>query len=220
MTIPMILTLLGQGLLYTLRLVALIGLGSAKWLMWLLWPAWLVAAVLGAALAFFTGPAKAGWLDGFWGPDPKIEAANHALQQAAKIATEAARTQSSQQSQLLAAIEALSNERVQIAGQLGRLGEMATRDSTWAAALEAFGPVLIVVAVLAVGCVALWLVTRSGPQDAQLAAVLVDELTGTGTGVLSGPPHREAITAGAHDHTASLGYEEAISDLTPQESPF
>jgi hypothetical protein len=104
-----------------------------KWVAWARWPAWVMAAAVGAITALLTAPAQAGW---FWGPDPKVEAANRALERAAQIATEAARTHSGQQSQLLAAIEALSSERTQIAGQFGRLGEMAARDSAWAAALQ------------------------------------------------------------------------------------
>lgn len=156
----------------------------AKWVAWVRWPAWVMAAAVGAITALLTAPVQAGWL---WGNDHKIEAANRALERAAQIATEAARTQSGQQSQILAAIEALSSERTQIAGQLGRLGELASRDSAWAAALQAAGPVLVSVVVLALGCAAIWLVTRSSDHDSQLASVLVAELCGQPSGALGIP---------------------------------
>ncbi len=54
-------------------------------------------------------------------------------------------------------ITALSSERTQLAGHLQHIGELATRDSQWAAALTAFSPVLVAVAVLSVGALALWL---------------------------------------------------------------
>jgi len=160
----------------------------AKWVAWVRWPAWVMAAAVGAITALLTVPAQAGW---FWGPDPKVEAANRALERAALIATDAARTQSGQQSQLLAAIEALSSERAQIAGQLGRLGEMAARDSAWAAALQAAGPVLVAVVVLALGCAAIWMVTRASDHDGQLATVLVTELYDHQPGAMALPPGEE-----------------------------
>lgn len=159
-----------------------------KAVLWSMSPVWLWAAIIGVISALFTAPAQAGW---FWGPDPKVEAANRTLAQAAQIATEAARTQSGQQSQLLAAIEALSSERTQLAGQLGRLGEMAARESAWAAALQAAGPVLVAVVVLALGCAAIWMVTRGANHDSQLATVLVTELCEHQPGPLALPPGEE-----------------------------
>jgi len=134
---------------------------------------WLVSGLTLAAT-----PVWAGWL---WGntPDPKIEAANQALERAAQIATEAARTQSSQQETFLAAVEALANERAQLAGHLVYLGELSKRDSAWASALQTAGPMLVSVAVLGVAGAALWLTTRSSSDDAELASVLVEELAGT-----------------------------------------
>jgi hypothetical protein len=191
-----------------------------KWVAWARWPAWVMAAAVGAITALLTAPAQAGW---FWGPDPKVEAANRALERAAQIATEAARTHSGQQSQLLAAIEALSSERTQIAGQFGRLGEMAARDSAWAAALQAAGPVLVAVVVLALGCTAIWMVTRAGDHDSQLATVLVDEITGTGTGGFLRQPRQGALFARAGQRARGLEYDDedrAHESLEEQEMPF
>ena len=179
-------------------------------LSWLFWPIRLL--VMGVLLSFaLTGiPAQAGWFS--WGPDPKIEAANQALQRAAQIATEAAQTQASQQGQLLAAVEALSNERTQLAGHLHHLGTMAARDSAWAAALHGLGPVLIAAAVLALGCAAIWMLTRTADHDADLAAVLVAEITGTGTGVLAGRQPSDGLTAGPLDRN--------LIDINPTPAPI
>jgi hypothetical protein len=56
----------------------------AKWVAWVRWPAWVMAAAVGALTALLTAPAQAGW---FWGTDPKVEAANRALERAAGKAT-------------------------------------------------------------------------------------------------------------------------------------
>ena len=205
--------------LYWLFFLALkIAWGSLRWVACLTSPAWLLAAIAGAVLGLFGGSAEAGWFS--WGPDPKIEAANQALQRAAQIATEAAQTQASQQGQLLAAVEALSNERTHLASHLQTLGEMAARDSAWAAALQAAGPVLIAVAVLAVGCAAIWMLTRAADRDADLATVLVEEIAGTGTGVLVSHQHHEGLTAGDGGHARGLEYAPADTNLEEQEMPF
>jgi len=188
-----------------------------KAVLWAMSPAWLWAAIIGVISGCLATPARAGW---FWGPDPKIEAANRALEQAARIATDAARTQSSQQTQLLAAIEALSGERTEIAGELGRLGEMAARDSAWAAAVQAAGPVAVAVVVLALGCAAIWMITRGGNHDAQLATVLVDEITGAGSGILPGGSRWESLTVAVRERQPSLGFEDPLPDTEPQEMPF
>ena len=184
-------------------------LGLVSWL--LRPPHWLV--VLGLLLLTSPSPVNAGWL---WGPDPKVEAANQALERAAQIATEAARTQSSQQAQFLDAVEALSSERTQLAGHLKHLGELASRDSAWASALSTSGPVLVSVAVLGVAGLAIWLTTRAGSHDAQLASVLVDELTGTKPLLLAqntrSPSHALGYTRGKLSTTNN--------DPEDQEMPF
>lgn len=191
MTLAGIIAILLGWTAWLFKFCFLAGWALTKAILWVLSPAWILAAALGIISGCLATPAKASWLSSWWEPDPaiqaKVDAANHALQQAAQIATEAARTQSSQQGQLLAAIQALSAERTQLAGHLQQLSAFATRDSAWAAALETTGPVLIAVAVLALGCTAIWMVTRAGTQDAQLATVLVDEITGGGSsGLLAG----------------------------------
>ena len=163
---------------------------SAWWLitaiLWTPIPGWLLAAIIGALLGLFGGPAEAGWFS--WGPDPKIEAANQALQRAAQIATEAATQQSRQHHQIVEAVTALSNERTTLAQQLSQLGQLAAKDAAWAAALQAAGPALVAVAVLALGGAAIWLVTRAGDNDSQLATALLEEIAGTGPGVLLADP--------------------------------
>jgi hypothetical protein len=208
--LPVLAGWLFKGLLWT----AWVALQS---LSWLFWPVRLLLMGLLVFVALAGIPAQAGW---FWGPDPKIEAANQALQRAAQIATEAAQTQASQQGQLLAAVEALSNERIQLAGHLHQLGAMVARDSAWAAALHAAGPVLVAVAVLALGCAAIWMLTRAADHDADLATVLVEEIAGTGTGVLVGQQRHEGLTAGTGRTAPGLQYAPADSTTEEQESPF
>ena len=84
----------------------------------------------------------------------------------------------------LEAVTALSNERTNLAQQLTHLGQLAATNSAWAAALHTAGPVLIAVAVLALGCAACWMTTRASDTDSHLASVLVEEIVGTGPGFL------------------------------------
>lgn len=167
---------------------------TLKWTAGRAWP-------LALLLALTTPHANAGWFTR--GPDPKAEAANQALERAAQIAAEAASTQAREHGRLLLAVEALSNERTQLAGHLEHLGTLAARDSAWAVAVQAAAPLLVAVAVLALGCAAIWMVSRTGSQDAELAAVLVDEIAGTGTGILvaeSGQQQlRPVVPAGLED---------------------
>ncbi len=144
-------------------------------------------------LSFGAHHVNAGWFTR--GPDPKTEAANRALERAAQIATEAARTQSSQQSQLLQAVEALSNERTHLAAHLEQLGTLAARDSAWAAALQAASPILVAIAVLALGTAAIWMVTRAGGGDSHVASMLIEEIVGSGTGLLIGGPEQPRLSA-------------------------
>jgi hypothetical protein len=224
MTLTAVLTFLLGPVAWLVKFFLLSGWSLVKTILWLLSPVWLMAAIAGAISGCLTTPAKAGWFDGWWGADhaveAKVEAANQALQRAAQIATEAAQTQASQQGQLLAAVEALSNERTQLAGHLQTIGTLAARDSAWAAALQTAGPVLIAVAVLAVGCAAIWMLTRAADHDADLATVLVEEIAGTGTGVLVRHQHHEGLTAGEGGHARGLEYAPADTTLEEQEMPF
>ena len=199
------------------------------WLVRLLWQkSWstLVALVLAV---LFSNHADAGWFTRK--PDPAMEAANRALTQSAETANEAARIQGDQNIRIAEAITQLSGERAQLAGHLESLREFAARDSAWAAALSASGPVIVVALVLAVGGVALWLVTRSGPADAQLVDVLLDEVTGDGPRWLgAGPtlPHvsllqddleEQALLVAADDHHDADNAPDSIPHTT-EEYPF
>ena len=74
---------------------------------------WLPAVMLVALTAATGTPALAGWFTR--GSDPKTEAANHALERAARIAAEAAAVQAQQHKSILEAVTALSNERTHLA---------------------------------------------------------------------------------------------------------
>ena len=199
------------------------------WLVRLLWQkSWstLVAIILAG---LFANQADAGWFTRK--PDPAMEAANRALTQAAETANEAARIQGEQNIRIAEAISQLSGERAQLAGSLESLREFAARDSAWAAALSAVGPVLVVALVLAVGGVALWLVTRSGPADAQLVDVLLDEVTGDGPRWLGAGPtlprapllqddlEEQALLAAADEHHDADNAPDFITN-THEEFPF
>jgi hypothetical protein len=192
---------------------------ALKWAAGKAWP-------LALLLILSTNRASAGWFTR--GPDPKTEAANKVLERAAQIAAEAASTQVTQHVKLLEAVEALSSERTNLAKHLEHLGTLASRDSAWAAALQAAAPLLVAVAVLALGCAAIWLVTRSGSQDAELAAVLVDEITGTGAGILvpEASPHQPrygfptGIEATSPDHTHQTLHPDTQLDNQEGELPF
>ena len=199
------------------------------WLWRLLWRRAFNALAILVLTTMLTAQANAGWFSRK--PDPAMEAANRALTQAAETANEAARIQGEQNIRIAEAISQLSGERAQLAGSLESLREFAARDSAWAAALSAVGPVLVVALVLAVGGVALWLVTRSGPADAQLVDVLLDEVAGDGPRWLgAGPtlPHvpllqedleEQALLVAAEDHHDADNAPDFIPN-THEEFPF
>ena len=160
-----------------LKLLFLAGWFVARWATWLLWPVGMLVAGLGALCGLGCRQASAGWF-GWLGTDTrKLEAANRAVHAAAEVVNESARLQADQNIAITQAITVLSSERAQLAGHLQHIGEMAGRDSQWAAAVMAFSPVLIAVAVLAVGALALWLAYREHAGDAELAEVLVESVT-------------------------------------------
>ena len=199
------------------------------WLWRLLWRRAFNALAILVLTTILTAQADAGWFTRK--PDPAMEAANRALTQAAETANETARIQGEQNIRIAEAITQLSGERAQLAGHLESLREFAARDSAWAAALSAVAPVLVVALVLAVGGVALWLVTRSGPADAQLVDVLLDEVTGDGPRWLgAGPtlPHvpllqddleEQALLVAAEDHHDADNAPDIIPN-THEEYPF
>ena len=154
--------------------------------LWLFWPLWLLALVFGW---LFTSAqsAQAGWFSWLWGDSgraaqqaiARLETANRALQSAAETVNESSRFQAEQNVEVLSAIQALSNERTELAGYLERISALAIQDSQWAAAMNLAAPVLLAVSVLLVAALALWLTHRSQPDDAAavLDVLLVEELT-------------------------------------------
>jgi len=194
------------------------------WLWRFLWRrAFNVLAVL-SLTGLLTNPADAGWFTRK--PDPAIEAANRALEHAAQTANESARIQADQNIRIAEAISQLSSERSQLAGHLERWRDFSANDSAWAAALESFGPTVVVALVLAVGGLALWLVTRSGPADAQLVNVLLDEVTGESPRWLTPIPSRPLLGAdvdlralvAANERERDPDYDSQSHE--PQEMPF
>ena len=159
-----------------LKFLFLAGWFVARWTAWLLWPGILIASV-GAFLGLGCRQASAGWFGWLGNDTTKLEAANRAVHAAAEVVNESARLQADQNVAITEAITALSSERAQLAGHLQHIGELAGRDSQWAAAITAFSPVLVAVAVLAVGALALWLAYREHAGDAELAEVLVESVT-------------------------------------------
>ena len=160
-----------------LKFLFLAGWFVARWATWLLWPVGMLVAGFGALCGLGCRQASAGWF-GWLGTDTrKLEAANRAVHAAAEVVNESARLQADQNVAISEAITALSSERAQLAGHLQHVGELATRDSQWAAALTAFSPVLVAVAVLSVGALALWLAYREHAGDSELAEVLVESVT-------------------------------------------
>ena len=162
---------------WLLKFLLITGWFAVRVSTWLLWPLGALLAGLGALLGLGCTPAHAGLLDWLARDTTKLEAANRAVHAAAEVVNDAARLQADQNIAIVEAIAALSSERSQIAGYLQHIGELATRDSQWAAALTAIGPVLIVVAVLALGALALWLAYRNHSGEAELAEVLVESVT-------------------------------------------
>ena len=82
---------------------------------------------------------------------------------------------------------------------------------------------LIAVAVLALGCVAIWMTTRASDHDSHLASVLVEEIVGTGPGVLlAGSGVRGLPDDEPRDPKSDLPVIEhtAIDTLTEEGMPF
>jgi hypothetical protein len=162
---------------YIVKFLFLSGWFVARWATWLLWPAGLLVAGLGALCGLGCRQAHAGWFGWLGNDTRKLEAANRAVHAAAEVVNESARLQADQNVAISEAVTALSSERAQLAGHLQQIGEIAQQDSQWAAALTAFSPVLVAVAVLAVGALALWLAYREHAGDAELAEVLIESVT-------------------------------------------
>ncbi len=150
---------------------------------WLFWPAVVLAMFVASAQS-----AEAGWFSWLWGSDTRqLERSLDVAQEAARVASEAsqaqaqqAAAQADQNARLAETLGQLSSERANLADHLHALSELSLRDSQWAAAISASGPVLICVTVLLVAGMALWLANkpRAG-QHAELAEtvdLLVDEM--------------------------------------------
>jgi len=162
---------------WLLKFLFLAGWLVARWATWLLWPVGMLVAGFGALCGLGCRQANAGWFGWLGNDTTNLEAANRAVHAAAEVVNESTRLQADQNVAISDAITALSSERAQFAGHLQHIGEIAQQDSQWAAALTAFSPVLVAVAVLAVGGLALWLAYREHAGDSELAEVLVESVT-------------------------------------------
>jgi hypothetical protein len=165
-----------------------------SWALWLMWPHWLVFS-LAAVFAGSAAPAHAGWLGWLWGSDTRhLERSAELAQEAARVASEAAHAQAqqaaaqaAQNSRLAETLSQLSSERSNLADHLHALTEMGLRDSQWAAAITASGPLLICLTVLVVAGLALWLVNRSAASESVELSDTVDLLVGELSEPSAGP---------------------------------
>lgn len=189
-------------------------------------PALVLAVLLAASYGFAASPAHAGWLDWF-GRDKKLEQANTALQHAADAVNASAKLQADQNVQVLEAVQALSRERMQLAGHLQQLGQFTAEDSQLAAALTLLGPTLIGVAVLAVGAYALRLAFRDEPTcEAALLELLMEKDVPEAS--LPRPDDTEAlagrrssrISIARKNHPRLVKSREIPDTSDPQEMPF
>lgn len=147
-----------------------------SWLASILWPLVLLAGTLGLLISS-AKPCEAGWMDWLWGENQDAEK----LRRAADLAGESARIagqvaaaqaqhaseQARQNTQVAEMLKELSVERQEYSRHLESLAGLAMRDSEWAAALTATGPLIICVAVLAIAGLALWIVMRPGAGAGQ-----------------------------------------------------
>jgi hypothetical protein len=222
--IPGILTsLLIQSLLWIARQSLKLGWHVGKNVLRL--PPAILWSTLAAGLAASTaGSAHAGWFSRQ--PDPVTQSANQTLERAASIANQAASQQADQNIRVAEAITSLSAERTQLSDLLSDFSKHTTRDSAWAAALLTLGPVAIVVAILAVGCLALWLAMNEPPvTDADLmASVLMNEAAEANPKLPqssrrgSRPSTSQSSLAGPHDAEQRAAIEAA--PFPNEEMPF
>ncbi len=135
--------------------------------------------------------AEAGWFSWLWGSDTRqLDRSLNVAQEAARVASQAAEAQAQQaeaqaqqNARLAETLGQLSSERSNLADHISALTELGLKDSQWAAALNASGPVLVCITVLLVAGLALWLVNRAGDgRQEELAAtveLLVEEIRRT-----------------------------------------
>jgi hypothetical protein len=166
------LKLIGGFLMAVLEFMITVAFSALSWLLRLLWPVWVVIVIFGF-LALNAQSAQAGWFDWLWGSDTaRLERSAEIAQEAARVTSastmaqaEQASAQAAQNARVAELLSHLSEERQGLAGYLTTLAEIGVEDSQWAAALSATGPIMISAAVLLVAGLALWSVTRTGPQD-------------------------------------------------------
>ena len=152
-------------------------------ILWLFWPVVLVVGFLVASAQ----SAEAGWFSWLWGSDTRqLERSLDVAQEAARVASQAAESQAQQaeaqaqqNARLAETLGQLSSERSNLADHISALTELGLKDSQWAAAVTATGPLLVCITVLLVAGLALWLVNRTGEsqQHSDLAET-VDLLVG------------------------------------------
>jgi hypothetical protein len=153
--------------------------------LWLFWP----AVVLGVLCVASAQSCEAGWFSWLWGGSntKQLERSLDVAEEAARVANEASQAQAQQavaqaeqNARLAETLGQLSSERSNLADHISALTELGLKDSQWAAAVSASGPVLICVTVLLVAGLALWLANRAGEgQQAELAEtvdLLVEEI--------------------------------------------
>ena len=142
------------------------------WLAWLLWPSLLITGLLGL-VSGTAQPAQAGWTDWLWArPDTsQIERSAELAQNAARVAAQAVATQAeqaaaqaTQNARLAETLGQLSRERQEYAQLLDSFAAIAMRDSQWAAALTAVGPIAVCLSVLGLAALAVWMTTRASPE--------------------------------------------------------
>jgi hypothetical protein len=147
--------------------------------LWLLWPLLAMGFLITTAQS-----AEAGWFSWLWGSNTRqLERSLDVAQEAARVASQAAEAQAQQaaaqaqqNARLAETLGQLSSERSNLADYLHALTDMGLKDSQWAAALNASGPVLVCITVLLVAGLALWLVNRAGDGRQEELATTVDLL--------------------------------------------
>jgi hypothetical protein len=177
------LTLIGGFLIAVLNFVLYVLVTAFSWFLRLLWPVWLALALIGF-MAATAQPAQAGWFDWIWGSDSaQLERAAEIAQEAARVTSASAQAhaqqsaaQATQNSRVAELLSHLSEERQGLAGYLTTLAELGLQDSQWAAALSATGPVVVSTGILIVAALALWTVSKTGPNDQMELADALDFL--------------------------------------------
>ena len=151
---------------------------------WLLWP---TAIVLLMAIAL-SPSVEAGWISWLWKSDTRqLERSLEVARDAAQTASEASQAQAlqsaaqaEQNARVAETLGELSSERANLVDHIRALQDLGLRDSQWAAAVNASGPVLVCITALLVAGLALWLVNRPmAGERADLGSamdLLVDEV--------------------------------------------